>query len=91
MRELNGERIILAGIKAMTLQGHIQNGIVILDEVAKVPDGTPVRVEIVETVQGDAAQGVPLRRGGQYAGQIWMAPDFDQWPADLQESLGMTP
>lgn len=75
----------------MTLQGHIRNGVVILDEGPKLPDGTPVRVEVVEAANGDDPQGGARRRGGQYAGQIWMAPDFDQWPADLQEALGMTP
>ena len=71
----------------MTFQGHIQNGVVILEEALTLPDGTPVRVEVVETAQQEGQQ----RHGGQYAGQIWMAPDFDQWPADLQEALGMIP
>ena len=30
-------------------------------------------------------------KAGSAKGKIWMAPDFDEWPADLQESLGMTP
>ena len=73
---------------SMTLQGHIRNGVVVLDDPAEIPEGTAVRVEVVETPQGN---GTGRRQGGQYAGQIWMAADFDQWPADLQESLGMTP
>ncbi len=74
----------------MTLQGHVRNGVVVLDEPLAIPEGTLVRVETMETAQGDA-QGGTRRQGGQYAGQIWMAPDFDQWPADIQEALGMTP
>jgi hypothetical protein len=77
-------------IKGMILQGHIRNGVVILDEPPKLPEGTPVRVEAVETAKEDD-QGGTRRQGGQYAGQIRMAPDFDQWPTDLQEALGMTP
>jgi hypothetical protein len=33
----------------MTIRGHIENGVVVLDEPANVPDGTVVRVEIVES------------------------------------------
>lgn len=73
----------------MTWQGRIHNGVVVLDEPLALPDGTPVRVETVET--GQDAQGKTWRQGGQYAGQMWIAPDFDQWPADIQEALGMIP
>ena len=30
------------------------------------------------------------RKLGDLAGQIWMSEDFDDWPPDLQEALGMT-
>lgn len=73
----------------MTLAGHIHNGVVVLDEPATLPEGAPVRVEVLAASAPPAA---PARRqGGQYAGQIWMAPDFDEWPLDIQEALGMTP
>jgi hypothetical protein len=74
----------------MTLRGHIHNGVVILDEAAALPEGTPVRVEVAEMTQEAGPNGA-RRQGGQYAGQIWMAPDFDEWPEDMQESLGMRP
>ena len=74
----------------MILQGHVRNGVVVLDEPLAIPEGTLVRVETIETAKG-GAQGGTWRQGGQYAGQIWIAPDFDQWPADMQEALGMTP
>jgi hypothetical protein len=73
----------------MTLHGHIQNGVVVLDDGPLLPDGTPVCVEMVDALQ-EHNRGAQ-RQGGQYAGQIWMAPDFDEWPEDLQESLGMRP
>lgn len=27
---------------------------------------------------------------GDFAGRIWMSKDFDKWPSDLHETLGMT-
>jgi hypothetical protein len=74
----------------MIINGHIQNGVVILDEPADLPEGTPVRVEVMDTARKDGDEQA-RRQGGQYAGQIWLAPDFDEWPPDLQEALGMTP
>ena len=35
-----------------------------------------------------AAKGQP-RKLGDFAGQIRMSEDFDDWPADLQEALGI--
>jgi hypothetical protein len=72
----------------MTLTGHIHNGVVVLDHAPPLPDGTPVRVEVVGTA-AEAKQSGSQRRGGQYAGRIWMAPDFDEWPEDMQEAFGM--
>ena len=74
----------------MIFHGHIHNGVVIFDEAPQLPEGTPVRVEVVETAPKTDQAGL-RRQGGQYAGRIWMAPDFDQWPEDLQEALGMKP
>jgi hypothetical protein len=31
----------------MSFQGHIENGVVVFDEPLTVPDGTPVRVEVI--------------------------------------------
>jgi hypothetical protein len=74
----------------MTLTGHIHNGVVVLDHAPPLADGTPVRVEVVDSPPETMQSGSP-RRGGQYAGRIWMAPDFDEWPEDMQEALGMKP
>ena len=32
----------------MTIRGHIENGVVVFDEPTSVPDGTEVRVEVLE-------------------------------------------
>ena len=32
----------------MTYKGHIKNGIVVLDDPVKLPDGAEVRVEVLE-------------------------------------------
>ncbi|MCI0639802.1 MAG: DUF2281 domain-containing protein [Verrucomicrobia subdivision 3 bacterium] len=74
----------------MTINGHIRNGVVVLDEATPLPDGTPVRVEVMDTAQ-EKVQQAARRQGGQFAGLIWMAPDFDEWPEDLQEAFGMKP
>jgi hypothetical protein len=31
----------------MTLEGHIQNGVVVFDEAVTIPEGTAVRVEAI--------------------------------------------
>ena len=64
----------------MVFHCHIHNGAIVLDEAPPFPEGTPVRVDVVETAH-ENGQGA-RRQGGQYAGRIWMAPDFD---APLEE------
>lgn len=32
----------------MTLLGHIQNGVIVLDEATKLPEGVKVRVEVLD-------------------------------------------
>jgi hypothetical protein len=74
----------------MTFHGQIRNGVVVLDQAPSLPDGTPVRVEVIDTA-AEKGERRARRQGGQYAGRIWLAPDFDEWPDDLQEALGMKP
>jgi hypothetical protein len=74
----------------MTLRGDVQNGVVVLDDAPAPPEGTAVRIEVIGSTPEANGPGSP-RQGGQYAGRIWMAPDFDEWPEDLQEALGMKP
>lgn len=77
----------------MIMAGHIKNGVVVLDSPNALPEGTAVRVEVVTPLPVTASnqQGQTKRAGGQYAGQIEMAPDFDEWPDDIQEAFGMKP
>lgn len=75
----------------MTILGHVRNGMIIADDPVELPEGASVRIELVGNTTTDSPPRPEPRQGGQYAGQIWMAPDFDEWPDDLQESLGMTP
>lgn len=73
----------------MILQGHVRNGMIVADDPVELPEGASVRIELV--LDESAPPKSAPRQGGQYAGKIWMADDFDEWPADLQESLGMIP
>jgi hypothetical protein len=41
------EKCQLIGDFAMTYQGHFQNGVIVLDDAAILPDGVKVRVEIL--------------------------------------------
>jgi hypothetical protein len=71
----------------MTLRGHVKNGVIVLDEAARLPEGTEVRVEAVSPAP--PSEPKPRRVGGQLRGQIWMADDFDELPEDLREVFGM--
>lgn len=75
----------------MVLMGHVRNGKIVADDPVALPEGASVRIEVVVGNTTPPQPQPAPRQGGQYAGQIWMAPDFDEWPADLQEALGMTP
>lgn len=43
----------------MTYKGHVENGVIVLDEDAELPEGTAVRVEAIPT--DEALEG--LRKG----------------------------
>lgn len=76
----------------MIMAGHIKNGVVVLDAPTSLPEGTAVRVEVVSPSPGAPPhEGMAKRVGGQHAGQIWIAPDFDEWPDDIQEAFGIKP
>ena len=40
----------------MSFQGHIENGVVVLDEPVSVPDGTLVRVEVIAPARKTLAE-----------------------------------
>ena len=73
----------------MTFHGRFRNGVVVLEDSPTIPEGTPVRVEVINATE-ESTKGSP-RQGGQYARRIWIAPDFDEWPADMRAGLGMDP
>lgn len=58
----------------MTYKGHVENGVIVLDEDAKLPDGTRVRIEPEE----DMSSVESLRRGLLSLSGIVkdMPPDF---------------
>ena len=50
----------------MSILGHVQNGVVVLDAGASLPDGTAVRVEPVERADQSASlQGQLLEWAGK--------------------------
>lgn len=58
---------------------HVQNG----NEVILAKAGKPVAKLIV--YRGPSHPRVP----GSMAGEIWIAPDFDALPDDMEEMLGI--
>ncbi len=44
----------------MSLQGHVENGVVVFDEAMSLPDGTLVRVEPVAVAPGNTLPGKTL-------------------------------
>jgi len=68
----------------MSLNGHIENGMVVLDQPVSLPNGTPVRVEVVDEPAARSARPAPgLGKGGI----LYIAPDFDDTPEEFREYL----
>ena len=72
----------------MVLEGHVQNGAIVLDPPAKLPEGARVRVEVMTALQA-AAEKVRLAKlapetgptlAERMAGSIGTAVDL---PSDL--------
>ena len=68
--------------------GRVQNGVVVFDQPLRVPDGTVARVDLLTPDQTAAATAQP-RQGGQWKGQVVIAPDSDVLPDDIQEAFEM--
>jgi hypothetical protein len=67
----------------MTYRGHIQNGVVVLDERADLPDGTPVAVQSLGGSQ-EPAPGSPqavLKAAGTWHGD---AAELDRLLEELR-------
>ena len=69
-----------AQAELLSLVEQVQNG----DEVILAEAGKPVAKLVA--YRGSSAPRVP----GSMAGQIWIAPDFDDLPSDIAESFGMS-
>ena len=76
----------------MSIQGHVQNGVVVFDESVSLPEGTRVIVEPVPTAE------IPGR--GDWAAALQAARDlenydFDAWrkqrEADLEDARTRLP
>jgi hypothetical protein len=54
---------------AMTYKGHVENGVVVLDEPAQLPEGTEVEVDLLsDERQGPTMQAVLLKYAGCMSG-----------------------
>lgn len=68
----------------MVIRGHFQNGVIVPDEPVSLPEGTSVRIEVV-----DLEPKKLERRGGMWKGQVVIADDFDALPPELAEAFGV--
>ena len=68
----------------MVIRGHFQNGVIVPDEPVSLPEGTSVRIEVV-----DLEPKKLERRGGMWKGQVVIADDFDALPPELTEAFGV--
>ncbi len=65
----------------MTYQGHFENGVIVLDEEAAVPDGVKVRVEVLPSESVPIpTEGKPRSHLEHYQAIIGV---FDDLPSDL--------
>jgi hypothetical protein len=68
----------------MSLAGHVENGMVVFDQPVSLPNGTPVRVEVVDERAARSTRPAPgLGKGGI----LYIAPDFDDTPEEFREYL----
>jgi len=68
----------------MVIRGHFQNGVIVPDEPVSLPEGTSVRIEVV-----DLEPKKLKRQGGMWKGQVVIADDFDALPPELAEAFGV--
>lgn len=72
----------------MTLNGHVENGVIVIDEQTSLPDGTSVTIEIIDQSTGTTEKSAK-RQGGWWKGQVESSDDFDELPDDIAEAFGM--
>ncbi|MCG3197313.1 MAG: hypothetical protein GHCLOJNM_01798 [bacterium] len=57
----------------MTYRGHVENGVVVLDEPAELPEGAVVEVDLPRPLPKKPAQAVHLKYAGSIEG---LPPDY---------------
>lgn len=68
----------------MVIRGHFQNGVIVPDEPVSLPEGTTVRIEVVDI------EAKKLKRlGGMWKGRVVIADDFDTLPHELADAFGV--
>lgn len=72
----------------MVLYGHVRNGVVVLDTPHELPEGVPVKIELVAPAENPQPPEQNQRQGGQWQGQVVIASDFDELPDDLADAFG---
>jgi hypothetical protein len=68
----------------MSLAGHVENGMVVFDQPVSLPNGTPVRVELVDQCHARPARPAPGLGKGSI---LYIAPDFGDTPEEFREYL----
>jgi hypothetical protein len=70
----------------MTLEGHVENGQIILDEAVALPEGMKVRIELLSSSdlneRGiDQRQAADLRQRLKPFAEDWDRPEMDAYDA----------
>lgn len=72
----------------MVVLGHVLNGVVVPDDPIALPEGVPVRLELLTESPGAELATAP-RTGGIWRGKITIADDFDELPSDIAAAFGI--
>lgn len=72
----------------MTYRGHIKNGVAVLDAQIKLPDGTPVQVDI-QPSDSDFWRGKNVEETAQEQSSI-LLPTLTNWPVTGQKTKPST-
>ena len=78
----------------MESYGRIESGAIVPDQPLSLPEGARVQFALVSSdefsPEGSNGEKAP-RQGGQLAGRIEIADNFDILPDDIAEAFGMKP
>lgn len=85
----NFQSCLRIGNTKMVVQGVVHNGVVVPNEPLTVPEGTQVSIEIAIPEIDKMDESFGPRQGGWLKGQVFIAPDFDEFPDEIREAFGM--